>query len=387
MPTTSADVVIVGGGIAGCASAWFLAREGLDVLVVERDALAQHASGAAAGMLAPIAEAEPGSALQQFGRASLSRFPTLCEELAARSGVDPELEPSGLLRAASSDDEAAELSRRAEQLRASGVAVEWLDAQSATSVQPTLGKELRGAMWSPAECHVRSPLLARAFAGAAESLGARLVSGASVTGLAFEGARVRGVRVTGALSGEVTAGAVVLAAGAWSGALAEWLAASLPPSASLPAVPPVEPVRGQILSLQPATTALRTIVWGGDTYLVPKRDGSVVVGATEERTGFECRVTAGGMAQLLDASTALVPSLADAAFVRGWAGLRPASPDGLPAIGTLAGIDGLVVAYGHYRNGVLLSPVTGALVRDHVLGKASEADARAFDPARFSAKE
>lgn len=380
----TADVVVIGGGIAGCASAWFLAREGLDVVVVERDSLAHHASGAAAGMLAPIGEGEAGSDLQHYGLASLSRFPTLCEELRSCSGIDPELEPSGILRVAVSEDEARALETKSVVLRNSGVAVEWLDAEATTSAQPGLSPDVCGALWSPAESHVRSPLLARAFAGAAQSLGARIVVGTSVVGVEAEGARVSGVRVTGAMNGTISAGTVVVCAGTWSGALGDWLLAALPQGAVIPTLPPVEPVRGQILSLVAPGLSLGTIVWGSGAYMVPKRDGSIVVGATEEHTGFDCRVTAGGMADLLAAAPALVPSLQHAEFRRGWAGLRPGSPDGLPSIGRPRGVDGLVVAYGHHRNGVLLAPITGALVRDHVLGKVGRSDAGAFDPARFA---
>jgi glycine oxidase len=377
----SADVVVIGGGIAGCSAAWFLARAGLDVLVLERDGLAQHASGAAAGMLTPFAEGAPGSALLTQGREALLQFEALCEELHARSGVDPEFERSGSLRVALSDAEQVDLQARFARLQATGVDVEWLAPAEAALLQPGLAAELRGALWAREESHVRSPLMTRAYAGAAQSLGARLVTGSAVVGLCFEGDRVSGVRVAGALEGTISAGCVVVCAGTWSGVLREWLA----PRAIADRLPSVEPLRGQILSLRGAAPLLRTIVWGEGAYLVPKRDGSVVVGATEERAGFDARVTASGLAQLLVAAPRALPALADAAFDRGWAGLRPSSPDGLPSIGTLPGIEQLVVAYGHHRSGVLLSPISGKLVRDQVLGKEPAPGAKAFDPTRFSA--
>lgn len=377
----TADVVVIGGGVAGCSAAWFLAREGLDVLVLERDGLAEHASGAAAGMLTPIAEAALGSPLLHQGQAALAQFESLCAELHARSGIDPEFERSGLLRVALSDAEQTALESRCAALRAAGVDIEWLSAAEARSLQPGLAPTLHGATWSRAESHVRSPLMTRAYAGAAQTLGARLVTGAAVVGLCSEGDRITGVRVTGALEGTVSAGWVVVCAGTWSGVLREWLA----PRAAAAALPPVEPLRGQILALHGAAPLVRTVVWGAGIYLVPKRDGSVVVGATEERAGFDARVTVDGMAQLLAKAPRLIPSLAEAAFDRGWAGLRPSSPDGLPSIGRVAGVDRLVVAYGHHRSGVLLSPISGALVRDLVLGKSPLPEAQAFDPARFAA--
>lgn len=377
----AADVVVIGGGIAGCSAAWFLAQEGLDVLLVERDAVAAHASGAAAGMLTPTAEGEPGSPLLVRGLAALAQLrESLCAELRARSGIDPEFEPSGVLRLALSEDDERTLRARSSALSESGVDVEWLDAQSAGALQPGLAAALRGASWSPREAHVRSPLLTRAYAGAAQSLGARVVAGAAVTALVLEGDRVAGVRVAGALEGVISAGCVVVCAGSWSGAVGSWLGAGV----AAGALPPVEPVRGQILSLRESAPTVRTIVWGEGAYLVPKRDGSVIVGATEERAGFDARVTARGMAELTSVAPRLVPALADAAFEHGWAGLRPSSPDGLPSIGRIDGVGQLIVAYGHYRSGVLLSPLSGQLVRDLVIGKDPGRDADVFDPARFS---
>lgn len=386
----TADVAIVGGGIAGCAAAWFLANEGLDVLLLERDALASAASGAAAGMLAPVAEGVPGSPLLALGLAALARFPALCDELRAASGVDPELERSGLLRAAESPDAARALAARADALRAAGVAVEWLDAAAARALEPALAPHVEGAIWSGGDAHVRPPLLARAFARGAERRGARIALGVDVRGLLAEGGRICGVRAEGAIAGDVAAGAVVVCAGAWSRALEGWMEAALPEArgadgAARAAPPPVEPVRGQILALGAPLPRSRAIVWGeGGLYLVPKRDGSLVVGATEERVGFDARVTAAGVAALLEGARRLVPALGEAEVLRCWAGLRPASPDGLPSIGALRGVEGLVVAYGHHRNGVLLAPTTGELVRDLVLGKAGAAEAAPFDPARFA---
>ena len=332
-------------------------------------------------MLAPIAEAEPGSALLRLGRAALAELRgSLCAELQARSGIDPELEPSGLMRVALGEAEERVQRARCDALSAAGVEVEWLDARTAAALQPGLAPELRGASWSPSEAHVRSPLLTRAYAGAARSLGARIVPGTPVTSLVWEGDAVTGVRVNGALSGTVSAGCVVVCAGCWSGVLEDWLGARAP-GAQLPRV---EPIRGQILSLREPSPSLRTIVWGDAAYLVPKRDGSMVVGATEERVGFDARITAAGMARLASSAPTLVPALADASFERGWAGLRPSSPDGLPSIGRIAGADRLFMAYGHHRNGVLLSPLSGRRVRDLVLGKASDELAHAFDPARFA---
>lgn len=350
------EVVVVGGGVIGTAVAFELARRGHSVELREREDLAAQASGAAAGMLAPLAESlaerGPGEALRRWGWRSLERLPALAEELRARTGIDPEWVASGVLRVARSEAEATRLRRQAAADAAYGV--EWLDAAAARGLAPGLWGDCLGAAFSPREGHVRSPLLARAFARAAEQLGARLRLGEPVDDPAA-----------------LDADAVVVCAGCWT------------PSLGLDL--PIEPLRGQILALDAPRPPFAPIVWGGETYLVPKRDGSVVVGATEERVGFDCRTTPEAVAGLVDAATALVPSLRRSAFRSAWAGLRPATPDGLPAIGPVAGREGLFVAAGHHRNGVLLSPPTAVLVADLVEGKGLPPDAAPFDPQRWSA--
>ena len=362
--TRSSDAIVVGGGVVGCAVSWFLAREGLSVLLLERDQLAVHASGAAAGMLLPLAEAAHQGPLHAWGRRSLAMFPELCSELRERSGVDPEYEASGALHVAESDPRAQRLQAKARLFEAESL--EWLGPEALRGAEPLLGPGLHGALWSPNEAHVRSPLLTRAFARAAAELGARVETGVTVTGLRRAGERVTGVETA---SGSRSAGTVVLCMGAWT-----------PGTFALP----IEPLRGQILSLDAPRPPLRSIVIGESAYLVAKRDGSVVVGATEERVGFDCRVTAEGMGRLLDAAPRLAPALADCGFRNGWAGLRPATPDGLPVIGPAPGSEGLVIAAGHFRNGVLLSPITGRLVADLLLGKSLPEDATAFRAERFS---
>jgi glycine oxidase len=359
-------VLIVGGGVVGCASAWFLAREGVSVTLVEREDVAAQASGAAAGMLLPYGEAEREGPFLDWCERSLALFPELCAELRERSGVDPEFEASGALHVAASAGEAARL--RARQQRFAGRDLEWLDAEGLRDLDAQLAPALAGGLFSPREAHVRPPLLAQAYAAAALEIGARIERGVSSVGLRRAGGRVTGVDTS---AGVREAGTVLLCAGVWTPAAA-------------PIALPIEPVRGQILSLDNCQPPLRHIVVGGGTYLVPKRDGRVVVGATEERVGFDRRVTAGGLASLLEAAPRLVPALADCAFRDAWAGLRPCTPDHLPAIGRVPDAPGLMVAAGHHRNGVLLSPVTGRLVADLVLGKPPEAGAEAFDPARFA---
>ena len=368
----NADAVVVGGGVIGCAVAYFLAREGVRVTLLERDELGRRASGAAAGMLLPFGEAEDDGPFRHWGLKSLALFPELVRELLDRSGVNSEFAASGALQPAFDESSAARLRARAQ--REAEHDVEWLDAANARVAEPQLAEPLHGALWSPHEAHLRPPLLVRAYAAGAASLGARVEAGVSAIGLLRRGDRVVGVATEG---GDRHAGCVVLCMGAWSPICASWLDAAWEL--------PIEPVRGQILSLDAPQPPLSAIIVGPSAYLVPKADGSVVVGATEERVGFDCRVTAEGMAELLTAAPRLVPALARCTFRTAWAGLRPATPDRLPVIGPLPGIEGLLLATGHYRNGVLLSPITGRLVAEYVLGKETGDDARVFLPERWIA--
>jgi glycine oxidase len=364
----TSDVIVVGGGVVGASVAYHLAREGLTVTLFERDDLAAHASGAAAGMLAPLCEADVNGPL--FGPAirSLEAIPGLVPELKELSGVDPQYVQSGILRLAHTAEEASAFRREAETLAPYGV--EWIDADTARAREPQVSPELHGALWSPREGHVFSPMMTRAYAQAAVRLGATVRTGDPVLGLIRDGDQVLGVKTT---AGQWGSGHVVLAAGVWSRYCAEWLGERLP----------VEPVRGQILALEQPRPPLRGIVWSGHTYLVPKLNGTVVVGATEERTGFDRRVTASAVAGLIEAAARAVPALADSTFLQAWSGLRPDTPDHLPVIGPVPGAQGVVLAAGHYRNGVLLSPFTGQAVADWIIRRDLQPLVQPFLPERL----
>jgi glycine oxidase len=360
------DAVVVGGGVIGAAVAWTLARAGLAVTLLERGTLAGEASGVAAGMLAPLSESHEAGALTRAGLASLALFPALVEELRDATGIDAELDRSGCLRVPADEAEAEALLARADDER------RWLDAREVRRLAPGLVHEGRGALFAPREAHVRSALLTRAFAAGAALRGARLETGVAAHGLLRDGARVCGVASS---AGERPAGAVVLCPGPFAAACAAWLGED--------ARIPVEPVRGQLVQLAPEPGAApRTIVWGRDVYLVPRRDGSLVAGATVERVGFDARVTAEGVAALLAAARSLLPALAGARFLGAAAGLRPDTPDHLPLVGPWPDAAGLVLAAGHYRCGVLLAPLTGRLVADGILGKGWAEPA--FAPSRFA---
>ena len=379
------DVLVVGGGVIGLAVAERLAGAGASVRLLEAEATGAGASGAAAGMLAPISEAQEDSPGLRLGLESLAGFEPLAERLREETGIDIELEWSGLLHAAFGPDELESLERRCQRLtsgRPEGststppdLALERLDGEALREAAPGLDASVAGGLFSPREGHVRPPLLVQALEASARARGARIDPGIRVDRLRIAGGRVLGVECG---STRLDAGAVVLCAGARTPSLLEASAAGLRGQATVPAI---EPVRGQILSLGPPLPACRRIVWAGGLYLVPKRDGSWVVGATEERVGFERRVTAGGVAWLLERASRVFPALVEASFGSAWAGLRPVSRDGLPWIGAWPEHEGLYVAAGHGRNGVLLAPATASLIASAVIGPPREdAEAKAVRP-------
>ncbi len=362
------DVIVVGGGVVGCAVTYFLAAAGYRVALLERGELASQASGAAAGMLAPICEATDDGPFFELGVRSLAMFPDLAPVLRERSGIDPQFVPSGILRVAASEEEADHLREQAARL--SGYGLEWLDAEAAREREPLLAPDLRGALWSPREAHVYSPLMTRAYAGAAAALGASVEMGVPVIELLRQGERVRGIQTP---SGPREAGLVILCTGAWTRFCTAWLDVAVP----------IEPVRGQILALEAPRPAPRSIVWGEGAYLVPKLAGQVIVGATQEQAGFDCRTTAAGVARLLSAAPRYLPALAKSTFLHAWAGLRPDTPDHLPLLGPLPGVEGLLLAAGHFRNGVLLSPITGEIMQRLVSAGSLPAEAEPFHPKRL----
>jgi len=371
----TSEVVVVGGGVIGASVAFFLAREGIEVTVLERDAVGAAASGAAAGMLTPMSETRGAGPFFRWARRSLAGVEALAAELLERSGVDCEFVRSGTLRLAFDDDEAERLRALRDGLAGEDVPLEWLDPDALRALEPHVSEEAVGALLAPDEAHVRSPLLARAYAAAARRLGARIETGVEATGLRLASGRVSAVETR---EGPWSTPRLVLCTGAWSGRGGVW------PDGLVP--PPVEPVRGQILSVEaPEAPPTATLV-ASDGYVVTKRDGSLVVGATEELAGFDVRATGAGLRQMLELGMRLVPALEGCTFRSAWAGLRPASRDGLPIVGPVPEVEGLAVATGHHRNGVLLSPVTGSVVADWVAGKGTPDEARPFLPSRFASE-
>lgn len=354
------DAVIVGGGIIGLAIGWRLLKAGLSVTIVEGARAGEAASSAAAGMLAPNAEARPGDrAFLDLAREGLALWPDFAHELEAATGTDVELRTDGIVMAVRGAEEAASKRQELDLRRRAGAPVEWLDAAALRGREPHLAEDVTGGLFFPQDGQVNNRRAAMALTRAFRAEGGRLLEATPVTGLLLCRGRAAGVCTD---AGSIAAGVTILAAGAWTGSLPGW---------PREALPPVRPIKGQMAALKPDRPLIDKVIWSlpgpGGVYLVPRRDGRVIVGATVEDAGFDVGVTAEALAGLLNASIRLVPGLAEAKLVDMWAGLRPGSPDDAPVVGP-APIGGLVWATGHHRNGILLAPLTADAVCREVAG-------------------
>ncbi len=348
------DVVIVGGGVIGLSCAWRLVRRGARVAVVERSRPPAGATRVAAGMLAPVGELAFGEPeLLKMTLAAAKLYADFVAELEAASGISTGYRRDGALHVALDRDEAAELRRVHELQRSLGLGAEWLSPRRCRELEPGLSPSFNGGVHAPEEASVDPRALAAALLSALEAAdGIELLTGTEVGEALLDGERIAGV---GTADGkELRAGAVILATGAWS-AQAQWL----PDSAR----PPVRPVKGQILELRARDGAApcQRIVASERVYLVPRPDGRLIVGATVEEQGFDTAVTAGGVHELLREAYRLLPEVAEMELVEATAGLRPGTPDNLPLVGE-SGVDGLLWATGHYRNGILLAPLTAKML-------------------------
>jgi glycine oxidase len=371
----SYDAVIVGAGVIGLSCAWRAAQRGLDVLVLERSDPASGATGVAAGMLAPVGELSFGERqLLEMTLASAAAFPRFVAELEGAAEQSTGYSRCGALHVALDRDEAAELRRIHELQRSMKLDAEWLAPRRCRELEPGLAPSFAGGVHAPDEAAVSPRALVAALLAALEAERGEVRTGAAVCDALIENGRVRGVRT--ASGDEVLAARVVLAAGCWSGS-ADWL----PPEVR----PPVRPVKGQILELRgPAEEPIcERIVASERVYLVPRGDGRLIVGATVEERGFDLTVTAGGVHELLREAYRLLPEVAELELAGASAGLRPGTPDNLPLIGPGA-LDGLVLATGHFRNGVLLAPLTADAVAAVLADGAVSGPARAASPQRFT---
>jgi glycine oxidase len=363
-------VLVVGGGIIGCATAYELTKAGCAVTLLERSTPGAEASSAAAGVLSPLADASH-AALSRLAIASWRLYPTVARELHVATGIDVELVTRGTVHPLFTVEDIRDAAARAEWAVSRSLGVEAWDAADLRTREPALSPSVRGAMFVKADHWVNNQRLVVAYAQAAAAAGAALISGCAVSRVIVEDGRARGVVGDG---DRFEADVVVLAAGAWSADLAASFGGQLP----------VEPRRGQMVALAHVPPVLTHCVHFNDVYLVPRPSGELLIGATVERAGFQRAVTAQAVSGLLSAAIELVPGLAGLPIARTWFGFRPWAPDSRPILGPWPGIDNLWVATAHYREGILLAPITAQLMTEWIVGGAPSIDLDEFLPDRFA---
>ncbi|MGO9399387.1 MAG: glycine oxidase ThiO [Xanthobacteraceae bacterium] len=366
-------VVIIGAGVVGLGIAWRLAGRAT-VTVFDRGKAGAGASHAAAGMLAACCEAEPGEeALVALGRESQARWPAFAEELERMSGIDVELRREGTLVLALTADDQATIAHHLEFQRQLNLPLEWLSAAATRAREPRLAGKIAGALFSPQDHQVDNRKLALALRIAAERAGVEIREHQPVKEILVQGGQARGVVLDDGTS--IGADIVVLAAGAWSRSIG-----GLPPDRR----PPVRPIKGQMLALRmdPAAPLLSHVLWAPGVYLVPRRDGRLIVGATVEEKGFDETITAGGLLTLLEAAWRAVPAVEELPVDEIWVGHRPGSRDDAPILGP-GPLAGLFYATGHHRNGILLAPLTAEAMARLILDDIVEPAIKPFGLERF----
>ena len=366
-------VVVIGAGVIGLGIAWRLAARAA-VTVFDRGKAGAGASHAAAGMLAACAEAEPGEeTLVALGRESQRRWPAFAEELERTTGVDVELRTEGTLVVALTADDQATIAHHLEFQRQLALPLEWLSAAATRAREPRLAGKIAGALFSPEDHQVDNRKLAHALRIAAEQAGVDIREHQPVKEFVVQGGQARGVVLDDGTS--VPADIVVLAAGAWSRGIG-----GLPPDRR----PPVRPIKGQMLALRmdPAAPLLSHVLWAPGVYLVPRRDGRLIVGATVEEKGFDDTITAGGLLTLLEAAWRAIPAVEELPVDEIWVGHRPGSRDDAPILGP-GPLAGLFYATGHHRNGILLAPVTADAMARLILDDVVEPAIKPFGLERF----
>ncbi|ANU09648.1 glycine oxidase ThiO [Planococcus antarcticus DSM 14505] len=359
------DAIVVGGGVNGGAIAYNLAKRGMEVLLLEKDRLVSKASGAAAGMLGAQAELDGKGPLFQLARASRTMFSNLADELKMASGIDIELVNKGMLRLALTDDEQQEYHRIIEAHRQNGELAEWLTGEEVRKREPALSSEIIGAMYLEKDGQVAAHQLALGFLKSASALGSVIKEYVEVHSFHFSNGKITGIATN---EGDFLSDSVVVTGGAWSEKLLMETGLQLK----------TYPVKGECFSVRTEASLLSSTIFTNDCYLVPKKGGRIIVGATVIPNTFNQQVTVEGVSLLMENAKKLVPSIAQAEWEGAWAGIRPQTADGLPYLGEHPGYRGLFIATGHFRNGILLAPITGEVMADLVEGKSPPIDISSF---------
>jgi len=365
----SSDVVIVGGGIIGLSLAYQLALQKLSVTVLERGQIGQEASTAGAGILSPQAEMEEMSPLTELCLASRSLYGDFVQEMVSKTGIDIEFSQSGLLYVGFSAEEQEELERRYRWQREVDLPVQQLTPAEALEVEKNLSPEIVSALFFPQEAYVDNIKLMEALRMACVQMQVRLVTGCQGISVRADSRSVRGVDSS---TGYWTTEKAVVAAGSWSGMVATPLTYQIP----------ISPVRGQVIAVKSPMPLLRRAVYSDKGYLVPRSDGRIFLGTTVEWAGYDKSVTVEGVQHILAAGLEIFPGIKSFPLQNYWAGFRPHCEDGNPVLGATE-IEGLFFATGHFRNGLLLAPITAKLLTDLILKGTSSKLLEFFSPCRF----
>ena len=366
------DVAIAGGGVIGAAIAFELSRAGMRVGLFDRQQPGQEASWASAGILSPAPENPASVAMVPLGKTSLSLYPALIAQVEEITGMGAGFRRKGTLEALFSHDTKAELSTIIALHHGLGLKAEPLRAEDARELEPALSEEVEAAVLRPDECSVDNRALTSALLDAAQRSGVEIFSGNGARALWREGDRCRGLILH---DEKAEAKWTIIAAGSFSAAIE-----------GVAAYAPVRPAKGQMVALRAEDLEIGRVLWSEHIYLVPRNDGRILAGATVEYAGFDKRTTAGGIEKILSAAIELAPGLVNARIEETWAGLRPDSPDHLPILGP-TDLDGLLIATGHFRSGMLLTPITARLIREWITEQRVSLDWDRFSPLRFRAQE
>jgi glycine oxidase len=353
----------------GCSVAYRLAKDGARVLVLERSVPGAEASSAAAGILGPSVESFDDALALQLGRRSRELHAVLADELDELFGVDVGFRRCGVVKLAFAEEELGALDAQASTLRLHGVRCDRWSQEELAEEEPAANQDALGALCIPEDAQVEPKKLLSAIALGAEHDGVRFKSGSAVHSVHVEGGRVRGVQLGDQL---VEADKLVVAAGSWT--------------TQIPGLPfdteTIFPVRGQMIASETRPPLFRRVVFGAGGYVVTRPDGRVLCGSTMEKVGFQRGITFGGMAEVIRKATLIAPGLRDAPIQEHWSSFRPGTPDGLPLVGETR-IEGLFLASGHYRNGILLAPLTAELIAEAMAGKPGSRESEALSPKRF----
>ena len=365
------EVLIIGGGVIGLSIAHELHKKGVKkITILERGEIGKEASFAAAGMLAPNAETEKIDDFFNFCNDSNLLYANFADELFDETGIDIELNKSGTLYLALTENDSAEIRKRFEWQKSANLSVEYLTAEETRKAEPFISPDVRESLFFPNDWQVENRKLLDALRKFADLNKIEIRENTEITNLLVENGKIIGAETA---REKFFAGKVILTTGAWTSLV----------KAENFTLPKVKPIRGQMISFQTAKRLFEKVIYSPRGYLVPRIDGRVLIGATVEDVGFDKEMTNAGIEFLRETAFEIAPGLANLEIHEKWSGLRPFSEDGLPVLGEFAGIENLFIATAHYRNGILLAPLTAKILAEKVAENKDSDYLKKFSPQRF----